>query len=153
MDKVVHFEIPFDDQERAKQFYSHVFGWQIVPMPEMNYVIARSVEVDENQMPKESGAINGGMFKRNEQMSKTPVLVLDVKSIDEKIQQVQANGGSVFMNKTPIGDMGFYAQIKDPEGNIIGLFETVKKQEGQPQQEQATGDEPQQAEASESSSQ
>jgi len=29
MDKVVHFEIPFDDEGRAKAFYSEVFGWQI----------------------------------------------------------------------------------------------------------------------------
>ncbi|HEV8088006.1 MAG TPA: VOC family protein, partial [Actinomycetota bacterium] len=29
MDKVVHFEITFDDQERAKKFYQSAFGWEL----------------------------------------------------------------------------------------------------------------------------
>ncbi len=33
MDKVTHFEIPSDDKERAKQFYSSVFDWQINDIP------------------------------------------------------------------------------------------------------------------------
>ena len=28
--KVVHFEIPFDDGERARAFYGETFGWQMV---------------------------------------------------------------------------------------------------------------------------
>lgn len=60
MNKIVHFEIPFDDKERAGEFYKNVFDWQIEDMPSMNYTIARSAEVDENQMIKEPGAINGG---------------------------------------------------------------------------------------------
>ena len=28
-DKVVHFEIPFDDSERAFKFYRDIFGWKI----------------------------------------------------------------------------------------------------------------------------
>lgn len=39
MDKVVHFEVPYDDLERAKKFYIDVFGWKIQSMPEMNYNI------------------------------------------------------------------------------------------------------------------
>jgi len=33
MPKVVHFEIPADDLDRAKAFYSAVFGWQLQTMP------------------------------------------------------------------------------------------------------------------------
>ena len=29
MDRVVHFEIPADDLERAKKFYSDNFGWKL----------------------------------------------------------------------------------------------------------------------------
>ena len=65
MDKVVHFEIPVDDLKRAQNFYKIIFGWTIEPMPEMNYTILRTVEVDEKFMPKEKGAINGGMMKRD----------------------------------------------------------------------------------------
>ena len=37
--RVVHFEIPFDDKERAHSFYSEVFGWNISEIPEMHYSI------------------------------------------------------------------------------------------------------------------
>jgi hypothetical protein len=29
MSKVVHFEIPAEDMERASKFYENVFGWEI----------------------------------------------------------------------------------------------------------------------------
>ncbi len=29
MDRVVHFEIPADDLERAKKFYGSIFGWEL----------------------------------------------------------------------------------------------------------------------------
>jgi len=38
--RVVHFEIPFDDHERATAFYGEAFGWNLVPLPEMHYVLA-----------------------------------------------------------------------------------------------------------------
>lgn len=127
MDKVVHFEIPYDDLERAKKFYIDVFDWGIQTMPEMNYNIVRTVEVDEQQMPKEKSAINGGMYKRDEQSAKSPVIVISVKSIDESIKKIQKAGGNVFRPKVSIGQMGFYAQVIDTEGNIIGLWENLGK--------------------------
>jgi predicted enzyme related to lactoylglutathione lyase len=35
MGKVVHFEIPADNLQRAKKFYSTVFGWTMNDYPEM----------------------------------------------------------------------------------------------------------------------
>ncbi len=35
--KVVHFEIPFDDGERALAFYKGIFDWDIQSMPDMGY--------------------------------------------------------------------------------------------------------------------
>jgi uncharacterized protein len=29
MDKVVHFEIPFENKQRAMTFYTQCFGWQL----------------------------------------------------------------------------------------------------------------------------
>ena len=127
MDKVVHFEVPFDDKKRAHKFYSEVFGWKLNPMPEMKYTIVHTVEVDEKMMPKESGAINGGMYNRADGGSKHPVLVIDVPNIDEHVKKITSRGGSVFMPKHGIGEMGWYAQVKDTEGNIIGVWETLKK--------------------------
>ena len=122
MDKAVHFEIPYDDLDRAKKFYTHVFGWKINTIPEMNYNIVHTVEVDEKQMPKESGAINGGMYKRDEKSAQGPVIVMNVEDVDEAVKKAEKAGGKVFRKKMSIGEMGFYAQVKDTEGNIIGVW-------------------------------
>lgn len=44
--KVVHFEIPADDLDRAKKFYQSIFGWKIIDYPEMQYTIVQTVDVD-----------------------------------------------------------------------------------------------------------
>ena len=129
MDKVVHFEIPADDIERAQKFYKEIFGWGIqkIDMPGGNaYYMVHTVEVDEQHMPKESGAINGGMLQRSPQ-GEGPIIVINVPSIDEKIVKITAAGGSVIMAKAKIMEMGHYARVKDSEGNIIGLWEDVRK--------------------------
>ncbi len=126
MDKVVHFEIPADNLERAKKFYTSLFGWKMNDIPEMKYTIVHTVDVDKNNMPKESGAINGGMFKREAKDLK-PVLVISVSSIDKSLAKVKSAGGKVTMPKQEIKGMGFYARIQDTEGNVVGLFENIPK--------------------------
>jgi uncharacterized protein len=133
MNKVVHFEIPFDDKEKCIEFYKNVFGWEFQDMPEMKYVIARTTEVDDKFMIKEPGAINGGMYKRGEGAAKGPVIVIDVEDVDEYVKKVEDAGGEVVMEKRQVGEMGWYAQVKDVEGNIIGLWEIIHKHgEGNP---------------------
>ena len=35
--RIVHFELPYDDAERARSFYGGVFGWDIQSYPGMEY--------------------------------------------------------------------------------------------------------------------
>jgi predicted enzyme related to lactoylglutathione lyase len=124
MGKVVHFEIPFDDKARAMQFYSSCFGWQLADMPEMQYVMAATTEVDAQQMPTEPGAINGGLFQRPAE-APYPTIYVDVPSIDEALAKIQSEGGKVVTPNTQIPGMGAFARVSDTEGNIIGLFQTT----------------------------
>ena len=124
MGKVVHFEIPYDDQARAMQFYSSCFGWQLMSMPEMQYVMAATTEVDDQQMPREPGAINGGLFQRPSE-APYPTIYIDVPSIDDALTKIQGAGGKVVTPNTPIPGMGAFARISDTEGNVIGLFQTT----------------------------
>jgi len=123
MGRVVHFEIPFDDKARAMKFYGSCFDWQLADMPEMDYVMAATTDVDEQQMPKEPGAINGGLFQRPAE-APHPTIYVAVPSIDEALAKVQSAGGKVVTPNTPIPGMGAFARIADTEGNIIGLFQT-----------------------------
>jgi uncharacterized protein len=126
MSKVVHFEIPADDLDRAKSFYGSVFGWELqtVPMNEGEYTSVKTTEVDEQtQLPIEPGAINGGMFQRAEQLT-SPVITIDVDGIDDALKQIEAEGGTTVTPRTAIPGMGAFAYFKDPEGNVLGLWET-----------------------------
>lgn len=127
MNKVVHFEIPADDLPRAEKFYKDVFGWGIqkVPVPGMDYYIVTTVPTDENQMPKETGAINGGLMSRND-TGKTPVLVIDVQNLGEHLKKIEAAGGKVVMPTQRVMDMGLYARVTDTEGNVIGVWQNLK---------------------------
>ena len=126
MDKVVHFEIPADDLARAKKFYTDTFGWQTEDYPQMDYVIARTVETDEKHMPKESGAINGGMMKRSDMVT-APSFAINVANVDEAVQKIKQAGGTIVKEKMPVGTMGFMAYFQDSEGNVLSLWQSVKK--------------------------
>jgi predicted enzyme related to lactoylglutathione lyase len=125
MRKIVHFEIPADDEGRARNFYREVFGWQLQEMPELQYTIVMTTPVDEQtQLPTEPGAINGGLMKRSSD-TPSPVLTVDVGSIDDSLKQIEAGGGSTVKPRTEIPGMGAFAYFKDTEGNVMGLWETV----------------------------
>ncbi len=124
MDKVVHFEIPFDNKKRSLKFYSDIFGWKLQDIPEMEYVMAYAANTDKNNMVTDKGAINGGMFLRNDQ-AKAPIVVIGVDSIDETVRKVVAAGGKVITPKQSIPN-GSYARVADSEGNVIGLADSNK---------------------------
>ena len=128
MDKVCHFEVPYEDKERVEKFYSQVFGWQFHDAPtEHPYTFAITTEVDESFTPKATGGVNGGMYKRGDEGATSPVIVLDVESCEQRVKDVESAGGTNVMGPVPVGDMGIYAQVKDPEGNIIGLWQSLNK--------------------------
>ena len=128
MGKVVHFEIPADDLDRARSFYGKVFGWRIdtMPMPGGGeYTGLTTTAVDEKTMtPTEPGAINGGMMQRDA-ATPAPVITIDVEDIDAALAEIEGAGGSTVTPRTAIPGMGAFGYFKDSEGNVMGLWETV----------------------------
>ena len=128
MARVVHFEIPVDDLERAKTSYARVFGWdlQTIPMPGMGeYTAVVTTPVDpETQQPTEPGAINGGMTERGPS-TPTPVVTVEVDDIDAALRDVESAGGELVTARTEIPGMGAFAYFSDSEGNVTGLWETA----------------------------
>lgn len=122
MNKVIHFELPFDDKERAKKFYNESFGWEFDEIPEIGYTGVRTTPTDENSNPLEPGAINGGLTKRAKD-TPTPVITVHVDSIEEAIKKIEASGGQSISSKGEVPHMGYYAYVKDTEGNVIGLWQ------------------------------
>jgi hypothetical protein len=122
--RVVHFEIPFDDPQRATEFYREAFGWQLDSMPEFQYTMVRTTPVGDQGMPTEPGAINGGMMQRQGDIS-SPVITIAVDDIDKSLETIGSLGGATVSAKMPVGDMGFAAYFRDPEGNVMGLWQNA----------------------------
>jgi predicted enzyme related to lactoylglutathione lyase len=121
--RVVHFEIPFDDRERASAFYGATFGWNLTWMPEMSYVLASTGPSDQGP-PSEPGFINGGLLARSEAIA-SPVLTVEVDDIDATLAQAEEQGGATVSPKQAVGEMGFSAYFTDPEGNLMGLWQNA----------------------------
>lgn len=121
--RVVHFEIPFDDGDRARAFYRDVFGWQLMEMPEMSYTLVTTGPVDE-QGSTEPGYINGGMLRR-ESPNEGPIVVIEVDDIDASLAKVEEQGGRTLLGKQQVGEMGWTAYFKDVEGNSMGLWQNA----------------------------
>jgi predicted enzyme related to lactoylglutathione lyase len=123
--RVVHFEIPYEDGDRAQRFYKDAFDWQLQSMPGMGYVLVTTGPTGDSG-PTEPGFINGGMLSRESAPTGGPLVVVDVESIDEALQRIGELGGETVVAKQPVGDMGFSAYVRDTEGNVVGLWETAR---------------------------
>ncbi|KRE21176.1 VOC family protein [Agromyces sp. Soil535] len=125
MSGVVHFEIPADDQGRAREFYGAAFDWRLDVTPEQQYTNVTTTPVDEaTHAPLEPGAINGGMFERTEALSH-PIITVDVDDIDTALERITSLGGAVVQAKTAIPGMGYFGYFRDTEGNVLGLWTTA----------------------------
>ena len=87
------------------------------------YTTAMTVPVDDQMRPKEAGAINGGIMKRSSD-TPSPVITVQVDSIDDTLKKVEAAGGSTVQPRTEIPNMGAFGYFQDCEGNTMGLWES-----------------------------
>ena len=122
--RIVHFELPYDDGDRARSFYGELFGWNLQSYPGEGEYTLVTTGPSGDQGPTEPGFINGGMGPRDQSFS-APTVVIDVDSIDETLQRIEAAGGTVISGRTPVGPMGWAAYFRDTEGNQVGLWETA----------------------------
>jgi uncharacterized protein len=122
--RVVHFEVPFDDADRARSFYRDLFDWQIQTVPEMGYNLVSTGPASQEGGPSEPGYIGGGMLQRQAPVN-TPVITLEVDDIDATLIAIEKHGGSAVGEKMPVGDMGFAAYFNDSEGNLMGLWQNA----------------------------
>jgi predicted enzyme related to lactoylglutathione lyase len=115
MARVVHFEIPADEPERAVKFYESVFGWKIEKWAgPADYWLVTTGEASEP-------GIDGGIEPRSE--GDVTRNIIDVADVDEYVGKIEAAGGKVVRPKTPLPGVGWYAYCADTEGNVFGIME------------------------------
>lgn len=123
---VVHFEVPFDDGDRARSFYADVFGWKIQQVPDFDYTGVSTGPVGDDGMPTEPGYIGGGMFSRQAELNR-PVITIDVDDMQAALAKIAAHGGATVGEPMEVGDMGIAGYFTDSEGNLMGLWQSKSK--------------------------
>jgi predicted enzyme related to lactoylglutathione lyase len=119
MSRVIHFEIPADKPDRAAEFYSTVFGWQIQKWPgAQDYWLASTG-------PEGGPGINGGLLRRPHPGAAT-CNTIGVKSIAESLAKITKSGGKLVVPKMGIPGIGHLAYCSDTEGNIFGVMQADK---------------------------
>jgi uncharacterized protein len=126
--EVGHFELPADNPERARKFYSTIFGWKLNSVPDMEYTMVRTGPVDPKGMPTAPGYIGGGIAKRGGHIAH-PVVTIVVDDMSATEKTIEQHGGKILSRKQPIGDgaMGFSGYFQDSEGNIVGLYQNPNR--------------------------
>lgn len=130
MNPVVHFELPAGDRDRMAEFYTKVFGWHAHKLgPEMGYyVTVDTTETDDNRMIKNPGAINGGLYPRNEEMGAVyPSLVIAVDDITYHSRRITEAGGKLIGEPVEIPGIGTYVSFEDTEGNRLSILKPLMK--------------------------
>lgn len=129
MDPVVHFEMPYEDRERAAKFYAAAFGWKAhMYGPDMgNYVVMHTTEIDEKtKFPLKPGRINGGLFEKPaDPLGQHPSVVIAVDDVDASLKKVAAAGGRVLGEPMDIPGVGRYAGFVDTEGNRVSIIKPL----------------------------
>ena len=120
MATIVHFEIPTDNIERAKKFYSSLFGWKIERMPgPMEYWMFSATGDNGEQ------TIGGGVVKRQHPQH-TITNYIGVDSVLEYAKKVEKLGGKVAVPKTEVPGFGWFAVCTDTENNTFALWESTE---------------------------
>lgn len=117
MPRVIHFELPADDPERASGFYQQVFGWTISKWDgPVDYWLVTTGDEGEPGI--------GGAIQRREEGA-TTVNTIDVPSVDEYVAKIVAAGGQIALPKMEVPGVGFMAYGIDTEGNVFGIMESL----------------------------
>ena len=121
MPRVTHFDLVAKEPARVKTFYEHVFGWKIEKWDgAMDYWM---VTTGDDGQP----GINGGITRKEDaEKNPMPSNTINVDSLEETIQIIEAHGGEIVMPKMSISGVGWFAVFKDTEGNVMGLMQSDK---------------------------
>ncbi|HUA62056.1 MAG TPA: VOC family protein [Verrucomicrobiae bacterium] len=114
--RIVWFEIPVQDMDRAVRFYETVLETKLkreqagpTPIAIFTYdppFVSGCLAKDEKLQPSAQGSL---------------VYLNADPNLDSALERAKANGGQVVTPRTPLPGLGFYASIRDTEGNTVGL--------------------------------
>jgi predicted enzyme related to lactoylglutathione lyase len=116
---VVHFEVIARDAQKARAYYSELFGWEIDADNPMNY---GTIQRDGNTTPEGVG-IGGGIGESPEGYEGHVTFYVQVDDMEATLQEAERLGGTRRFGPDEVPGAGIViGQFTDPEGRPIGLI-------------------------------
>jgi predicted enzyme related to lactoylglutathione lyase len=109
----VHFEIFGDNTAKATAFYNFVFGWKVSRWGDQDYWLYETGE---------GTGIDGASAPTQEHQQRV-VLTMETDDLDGTVRRARAAGGSVLLERAPIPGVGWLAQVRDPNGVLMGIMQ------------------------------
>lgn len=120
---VTWFEIPVSDIKRSKAFYEHVFQFEMSDMQVK----------DEKLAVFPATEVSGALLEEPDYVApgRAVILYLNIPDTIESVQaRAEEKGGAIVTPRSVIDEeVGWSATFKDPDGNVIGLYESAQKPE------------------------
>ena len=114
--KICYMEIPAVDMQRSADFYAKAFGWRI-----------RKRGDGAAAFDDPTGGVSGAWVTGRPPASQPGLVVyIMVDNIEQAVEKVKASGGEIVQ---PIGVDApeLTARFRDPEGNVLALYEEPRK--------------------------
>lgn len=117
----MYFDLTVNDAKKARQFFAQVFDWRFekFPIPYEYYRIQAGPEselgIDGGIREVKDAKIDGG--------KPLTVITIGVQNIDEYLERVKKNGGSILEPKIVIPGIGWYATCAEPGGLPFGIMQ------------------------------
>ena len=123
MEKMINsidwFEIPVLNFDRAKEFYSRIYNY------EMTETTRNSLRIGFLPMDRDAKGVGGTIVQGNDFIPTSlgvKVYLNAGKDLMDVLNRVIAAGGEIIVHKTLINDeFGYFATFEDTDGNHISL--------------------------------
>ena len=115
MNRVVNFDFPTDQPDKAKEFFTDIFGWKFTEWYNEDYWLVET----GNKLKR---GINGSMIKRRHPLQ-VPRLMIQVENIDLTLRKIVEEGGRIVHEKRTIPKVGYIAYFRDPEENMLCVMQ------------------------------
>lgn len=110
---VIRFDIGCRDKAASVAFYETVFGWT-----------ARDARFNTEIDTGAGAGINGAVTALGHEPHNYVMIYMGVDDADAACDAIRAAGGTVTIGPIDIpDDGGRFAWFRDPEGNLLGIFE------------------------------
>jgi predicted enzyme related to lactoylglutathione lyase len=115
------FEIPTDNLDRAQSFYETILG---VSLKREDFGGGVMAVFPRGEKPNATGALVA--MDECRPSVQGSIVYLSVADLKPVLERAQRHGGDTLVPRTQLPHgIGYFAQLRDTEGNRVGLFSPV----------------------------